>query len=76
MIPYDNKDRVSNFVFDGTSVKDMTGSITVMIGDDDELTALAALVKPGTIAYLAGWSEAWQLDTNGETWVQMIGGGE
>ena len=76
MTPYDNKERVSAFVFDGTTIKDIQGSITVLIGDDDDLTALAELVQPGTIAYLAGWTEAWQLDVDGATWVQMIGGGE
>ena len=71
----DDKSRVSSFIFDGTKVQEVMGSITVMIEDVNDLTALAALVKPGTIAYVAGWTEAWQMDTDG-TWVQMIGGGE
>ena len=72
----EDKSRVSSYIFDGTKVVDVTGSITVMISDENDLTALAALVKPGTIAYVAGWTEAWQLDTDGTTWAQMIGGGD
>ena len=72
----EDHDRVTSYVFDGTKVVEVSGSITVMISDDDDLTALASKVKPGTIAYLAGWTQAWQLDTDGTTWAQMIGGGD
>lgn len=27
----------------------------------------------GSTAYTAGWGKAWQLDTDGETWVQYLG---
>lgn len=27
----------------------------------------------GSAAYTCGWKEAWQLDVDGETWVQCIG---
>ena len=64
--------RVSSFVFDGTTIKDMTGSVTVMVGSSSDLTALTELVKPGAIAYTAGWTYAWQLDVDGSTWVPMI----
>ena len=76
MKPYEDPSKFTNYVFDGTSVVEVRGSIVVMISDDDELTDLAAIVKPGAIAYLAGWQQAWQLDTDGSTWVQFIGGGE
>ena len=76
MKPYEDKSRTTNFVFDGTEIKEVEGSITVMIDDDDDLTALAALAAPGTIAYTAGWQAAWQLGTDGSTWTQFVGGGE
>jgi len=61
------------YVFDGTKIVEVPGSIVIMIEDDDDLTALAAKVGAGTIAYTAGWKAAWQLDTDGETWQQFIG---
>jgi len=64
----------AGYSWNGTEIAENPGSITVMIGDEDELTNLAEHVGTGTIAYKAGWKEAWQLDTDGETWVQMIGG--
>lgn len=76
MKPYEDPDKNTNYVFDGTSIVQARGSIVTMIGDEDELTDLAAAVGPGTIAYKAGWLEAWQLDVDGSTWVQFIGGDE
>ena len=66
----------SGYSWNGTEIAENPGSITVMISDDDELTGLAEKVGTGTIAYTAGWQNAWQLDLDGETWVQFIGGGE
>lgn len=76
MKPYEDRSKFTNYVFDGTSIVEVAGSIVTMVSGEDELTDLAAVCKPGTIAYKAGWKEAWQLDTDGETWVQFIGGDE
>lgn len=70
------KNRVTGYVFDGTSVQEVPGAVVVMIGSESDLTALAEKVGAGAIAYTAGWQAAWQLDNDGETWVQFIGGGE
>lgn len=76
MKPYEDPSKFTNYVFDGTGIVEVRGSIVTMIGDEDELEDLAAVVGPGTIAYKAGWLEAWQLDVDGSTWVQFIGGDE
>jgi len=69
----EDETKTKAYVFDGTKIKEVSGSITVMIDDDDDLTALAAKCGPGTIAYLVGWTAAWQLGSDGETWTQFIG---
>lgn len=73
MREYEDLSRVCNFVFDGTNVLDVSGSITVMVSGQAQLSALASKVKPGSIAYVSGWSKAWQLGPDGTTWTQMIG---
>ena len=48
----------------------------------DDATALESGTVPdalkgvaiGTMAYTAGYKKGWQLDTDGETWVQFVGG--
>ena len=66
----------TGYSWNGTDITETPGAITVMISDETELTDLAAKVGAGTIAYTAGWQNAWQLDLDGETWVQFIGGDE
>lgn len=58
-----------------------TEPIPVLIGEN-EADSLADGAVPeclqnapvGTVAYTAGCTKAWQLGTDGETWVQFIGG--
>ena len=47
----------------------------VMVESSDDLTALAALVNPGSIAFTAGMGNIWQLKADG-TWqnVAEVGG--
>lgn len=66
----------SSYNWNGTEIAENTGSITVMVSDESDLEDLAGQVGAGTIAYTAGWQNAWQLDLDGETWVQFIGGNE
>ena len=48
----------------------------VMVESEDDLTALAGLVHPGSIAFTAGFAAAWQLAADG-TWTEwLIGGGD
>lgn len=45
----------------------------ILIESADKLPALTGL-QPGSIAFTAGYAAVWQLDTDGTTWVQMVGG--
>lgn len=45
----------------------------VMITSEDDLEELAGLVQPGSIAFTAGMTDAWQLGADG-TWTQWLGG--
>lgn len=74
MEPYENKLRTNNYIYKNGKIIDQEGSASVMVSGSSDLTGLAALVKPGTIAYTAGWQLAWQLDLNGSTWVSLYGG--
>lgn len=49
----------------------------VMISAEAKLTTLAAMPEcvPGTIAFLPGWTDAWQR-TESDTWEQFISSGE
>lgn len=50
-------------------------AMAVMVTDEDDLTALAGEVNPGSIAFTAGFKQAWQLKADG-TWEQWLGGSE
>lgn len=65
--------RTTGFVYADGKIIDAPGSVTVMVSGAGDLTALAAKVGPGAIAYTAGWQAAWQLGIDGETWSQFIG---
>ena len=72
MKAYEDRSRTTNFTFDGTNLKEVEGSTTVMIASSDALTALAQKIGPGTIAYTSGWQAAWQLGMDGSTWTKFI----
>lgn len=76
MRPYDDGSRTTNYVFDGTNVLEVMGSVVVMVSSESDLTALAGKVGPGSIAYTSGWQAAWQLGIDDSTWTQFIGGGD
>ena len=42
----------------------------VMVESDDDLTDLAGIVNPGSIAFTAGMGDIWQLKADG-TWQSM-----
>lgn len=61
------------YVFDGTKIIEVYGSVPILIKDEDHLNALKSKVGPGAVAYKTGWKKAWQLDPDGENWVPFIG---
>lgn len=51
---------------------DMEASIgSVLISSESALSDLTGY-PPGTIAFTAGYKSMWQLDLDGETWVDML----
>ncbi len=59
------------YIRDGEVVSDVPIK-SVMVADDTELPLLTNFA-PGSIAFTAGFAEAWQKAVDG-TWVQFIGG--
>ena len=73
---YEDRGSTTSYIYSDGKVKEVQGSITVMVSSESDLTALKALVGPGTIAYTSGWQAAWQLGIDDSTWTQFIGGGD
>lgn len=46
-------------------------SEAVLVTAESDLSEIPDIYSPGTIAYTAGWTAAWQLSAAG-TWVSMI----
>ena len=60
---------IGNYVYDDGEIKLIHPKIEVMVNSADDLTALALLVAPGSIAYTAGGVDKWQLGLDG-TWTR------
>lgn len=69
------------YVNEDGELANMAQDAPIMLRPDDA-TALESGTVPdalkgvaiGTMAYTAGYKKGWQLDTDGETWVQFVGG--
>lgn len=51
----------------------MANARCIMVGSESDLDSLEGIeLAPGSIAHTAGWTAAWELDVDGETWVTLI----
>lgn len=58
------------YVKDGELYRGREGT-AVMVESSGDLEVLAGILNPGSIAFTAGFGNAWQLNTAGE-WVQWM----
>lgn len=58
-----------DYVKDGTLYRGANAPV-VQVNAESELSELSTIYSVGTIAYTAGWKNAWQLDSSG-SWVSM-----
>lgn len=63
-----------SYMKDGTLVTGQHAS-AVMVESEDDLTDLAGVVNPGSIAFTAGMTGIWQLKADG-TWQDCMEAGE
>lgn len=42
----------------------------ILVESESKLSSIVGAI-PGTVAYTAGYAQAWMLDTDGTTWVEF-----